>query len=205
VNRSLARTKPGSSPNAERGGPARTNGTLHSRLKIISSIRRQSHQQDRPKPGLHMRELWCERRTAQQRELPQPLPGVPVLQARRHRLRRPGLGLPRHDAPRACRASRRQGARAGPPLRRLRLRTYQPDRGRSGAGRRHRHDHRADVQSRIAPASELGQSWHRNPLLPSPREQGSSPRIRPASGGARQISCQSSRSAGLSPGSASGN
>jgi hypothetical protein len=151
VNRSLARTKPGSSPNAKRGRPARTNGTLHSRLKITSSIRRQSHQQDRPKPGLHMRELRCERRTAQQRELPQPLPGMPVLQARRHRPRRPGLGLPRHDAPRARRTPWRQRTRAGPPVRHLRLRPSQPDRRRPRARRRHRRDHRADVQSRLAP------------------------------------------------------
>ena len=151
MNRSLARTKPGSSPNAKRRRRARTNGTLHSRLKITSSIRRQSHQQDRPKPGLHMRELRCERRTAQQRELPQPLPGVPVLQARRHRPRRPGLDLPRPDAPRARGAPRRQRARAGPPVRRLRLRPSQPDRRRPSAGRRHRRNHRADVQSRVAP------------------------------------------------------
>jgi hypothetical protein len=152
VNRSLARTKPGSSPDATRGRPARTNGTLHSRLKITSSIRRQSHRQDRPKPGLHMRELRCERRTAGQRELPQPLPGVPVLQAPRHRPRRPGLGLPQPDAPRAYRAPRRQRAHASPPVRGLRLRPAQPDRRRPRARRRHRRDHRADAQSRVAPA-----------------------------------------------------
>jgi hypothetical protein len=150
VNRSLARTKPGSSPAAMRGRRARTNGTLHSRLKITSSIWRQSHRQDCPEPGLHLRELRYERRTAQQRELPQPLPGVPVLQARRHRPRRPGLGLPRPDAPSADRAPRRQGARARPPLRRLRLRPSQPDRRRPSAGRRHRRDHRADVKPRVA-------------------------------------------------------
>jgi hypothetical protein len=149
VNRSLARTKPGSSPNATRGRAARTNGTLHSRLKITSSIRRQSHQQVRPKPGLHMRKLRCERRTAGQRELPQPLPGVPVLQAPRHHSRRPGLGLPRPDAPRAYRAPRRQRAHASPPVRGLRLRPAQPDRRRPRARRRHRRDHRADAQSRV--------------------------------------------------------
>jgi hypothetical protein len=85
-----------------------------------------------------MRELRCERRTAQQRELPQPLPGVPVLQARRHRPRRPGLGLPRHDAPRARRAPRRQRARAGSPVCGLRVRPSQPDCRRPSAGRRHR-------------------------------------------------------------------
>jgi hypothetical protein len=152
VNRSLARTKPGSSPAATRGRPARKNGTLHSRLKITSSIWRQSHRQDCPESGLHLRELWCERRTAQQRELPQPLPGVPVLQARRHRPRRPGLGLPRPDAPRPRRAPRRQRARAGPPVRGLRLRPSQPDRRRPGARRRYRRDHRADVHTRVAPA-----------------------------------------------------
>ena len=155
MNRSLARTKPGSSPNAKCGRLARTNGTLHSRLKITSSIRGQSHRQDRPEPGLHMRELRCERRTAQQRELPQPLPGVPLLQARRHRPRRPGLGLPRHDAPRARRAPRRQRARAGPPVRRLRLRPSQPDRRRPGAERRHRRDRRADVPRAISGPSEF--------------------------------------------------
>jgi hypothetical protein len=151
VNRSLARAKPGSCPTAKRGRAARTNGTLHSRLKITSSIWRQSHQQVGPEPGLRVRELRRECRTAKQRELPQPLPGMPVLQARRHRSRRPGLGLPRNDAPRACRAPRRQGTRAGPPVRRLRLRPIQPGRRRPSAGRRHRRDHRADVQSRVTP------------------------------------------------------
>jgi len=150
VNRSLARTKPGSCTAAERGRAARTNGTLHSRLKITSSIRRQSHQQVHPKPGLHVRELRRERRTAQQRELPQPLPSVPVLQARRHHSRRPGLGLPWNHAPRACRAPRQEGTRAGPPVRRLRLYPAQPGRRRPRARRRHRRDHRADVQSRVA-------------------------------------------------------
>jgi hypothetical protein len=149
VNRSLACAKPGSCPDASRGRSARTNGTLHSRLKITSSIRRQSRQQDRPEPGLHMRELRRERRAAQQRQLPQPLPGVPVLQARRHRPRRPGLGLPRPDAPRARRTPQRQRAGPGPAVRHLRLRPSQPDRRRPSAGRRHRRDHRADVQSRV--------------------------------------------------------
>jgi hypothetical protein len=150
VNRSLARAKPGSCPDAKRGRTARTNGTLHSRLKITSSIRRQSHQQVRPEPGLHVRELRRERRTAQQRELPQPLPGVPVLQARRHCSRRPGLGLPRNDAPRAGRAPRRQGTRAGPPVRHLRLRPTQPGRRRHSARRRHRRDHRADGSGHLS-------------------------------------------------------
>jgi hypothetical protein len=162
VNRSLARAKPGSCPNAKRGRLARTNGTLHSRLKITSSIRRQSHQQVRPEPGLHVPELRRERRTAQQRELPQPLPGVPVLQARRHRSRRPGFALPRTDARRAHRAPPRQGTRAGPPVRRLRLRPAQPDRRRPRARRRHRRDHRADVQRRVTPASPTSPAWGRH-------------------------------------------
>ena len=149
MNRSLACAKPGNCPDAKRGRSVRTNGTLHSRLKITSSIRRQSHQQVRPEPGLHVRELRRERRTTKHRELPQPLPGVPVLQACRHRSRRPGLGLPRTDAPRAYRAPQRQGTRACPPVRRLRIHPTQQDRRRPTARRRHRRDHRADVRSRV--------------------------------------------------------
>jgi hypothetical protein len=120
-------------------------------LKIPSSIRRQSHQQGCPESGLQLRVLRCGRGTADQRELPQPLPCLLVVKAPRRQAGRPVVGLRWLDAARAAGGPAWQGPGDRASLCLVRQRARQPRCIRHDAGRRHRRTHRANAAAALGP------------------------------------------------------
>jgi hypothetical protein len=152
VNRSISRAKPGSS--AARtvlamAVRAKRNPAL--RLKITSSIWRQSRRQVRPESGLYLRELRRRGGAGHQRQLPESLPPVPMVQARRRQARRSCIRLPGHDAARADGPSVRKGTGDHSQLPAVRCHPGQPPGPGHSSGRRHPRDQRPDPPERARP------------------------------------------------------
>jgi hypothetical protein len=109
VNRSLARLS------LRPFGKNRTE-PCSSALKHASTSGGEGHQQGHREHGIRLRPVRRRRTPASERQLPQPLSGLPLLEARRPATGRPGGDVPRVDGARHAGAFLEEGPHDRPPL-----------------------------------------------------------------------------------------